>query len=162
MDEVRIGFLRPPAGWASHAVRASLLLALLTALPFCGQSQAQPPQLPSEGQAPVHPVRLKPPDMDQMLANDESDPIVHEMRLRQLNAAQHKSMVADADKLLKLAAELNAEINSANPGSLTPDQIRKVAEIEKLAHNVKDKMRTSVRGAPAYVDATPPPPPPRR
>ena len=32
------------------------------------------------------------------------------------------------------------------PGSLTPDQLRKVAEIEKLAHSVKEEMRMSRTG----------------
>ena len=46
--------------------------------------------------------------------------------------------------------ELNAEIARTNPNALTEAQLRKVAEIEKLAHNVKDKMSTSVRGTPAF------------
>ena len=54
--------------------------------------------------------------------------------------------------------ELNAEIARSNPDSLDPNQIRKVAEIEKLAHNVKDKMSTSVRGTPPFR----PPPVPMR
>ena len=75
--------------------------------------------------------------------------------MRQLNEAQHKSMVSDTDKLLRLATELTAEINSTNPTSLNSDQLRKIAEIEKLARSVKDKMRISLKGAPAYMDATP-------
>jgi hypothetical protein len=62
-------------------------------------------------------------------------------------------MVADADKLLKLASELKAEIDSGNSESLTPTQLKKLETIEKLAHSVKDKMSTSVRGVPA----SPPP-----
>ena len=78
------------------------------------------------------------------------DPLYAEKRLRQLNLAQHKAMVADTDKLVKLANELNAEISGTNPGLLTPEQLRKVAEIEKLAHSVKDKMRMSVQGVPGF------------
>ena len=75
--------------------------------------------------------------------------------MRQLNEAQHKSMVSDTDKLLRLATELTSEINSTNPTSLNSDQLRKIAEIEKLARSVKDKMRISLQGAPGYMDATP-------
>jgi len=57
--------------------------------------------------------------------------------------------------LLKLANELNAEI-SANPEALTPDQLRKLATIEKLAHSVKEKMSTPVAGNPMYQPPTPP------
>ena len=55
-----------------------------------------------------------------------------------------------ANKLLKLVTELNAELTSSNPDSLSANQLRKLAEIEKLAHSVKDKMSTSVRGTPLY------------
>ena len=70
--------------------------------------------------------------------------------MRQLNEAQHKAMVSDTDKLLKLVTEFNAEIGSTNPESLTPEQLRKVAEIEKLAHSVKEKMRLSAGIADKY------------
>ncbi|MGD0629525.1 MAG: hypothetical protein ABR987_09240 [Terracidiphilus sp.] len=70
--------------------------------------------------------------------------------LRALNSDRQKAMVSDANKLLRLVNELNAEIAQTNPGSLSPDQLRKVAQIEKLAHDVKDKMCTSVRGTPAF------------
>src|SRR5579862_5303013 len=71
----------------------------------------------------------------------------YEKRLQVLNAAQHKSMVADTDRLLKLVSDLNAQINGNNSNTLTQDQLRMVAEIEKLAHSVRDKMRMSVRSA---------------
>ncbi len=73
-----------------------------------------------------------------------------EKLLRALNAARQKSLVSDTNKLLWLVNELNAEIARADTGSLTPDQLRRVTEIEKLAHNVKEKMSLSVRGMPAF------------
>jgi hypothetical protein len=84
--------------------------------------------------------------------DDPSDgsPAEDEKLLRTLNTDRQKSMVADTNKLLRLVNELNVEIASTNPDSLTPAQLRKVAEIEKLAHSVKDKMSTSVRGTPAF------------
>jgi hypothetical protein len=71
---------------------------------------------------------------------------MQEKRLRDLNAARQKSLVADTDKLLKLARELEDEVSRANSDSFTPAELRKVAEIERLAHSVKEKMSTSVRG----------------
>ncbi len=73
-----------------------------------------------------------------------------------LNAAQHSSMVADTDKLVKLVAELNDEVNRSNTRSLTSQQLRMVSEIEKLAHSIRDKMRMSVRNS-VYGDMGPPP-----
>jgi hypothetical protein len=78
------------------------------------------------------------------------DQIQYEKLLRALNADRQKSMVSDTNKLLRLVNELNAEIARTGPDSLTDDQLRKLAEIEKLAHKVKDKMSTSVRGTPAF------------
>lgn len=65
-----------------------------------------------------------------------------------MNADRQKSMVSDTDKLVKLARQLDAEIASNPTDELTPEELRKVAEIEKLAHNVKAKMAQSFGGGP--------------
>jgi hypothetical protein len=76
-----------------------------------------------------------------------TDPTTEEKRLRQLNLARHKEIVSDTAKLLQLARELNDEI--VDPGSpLTETQMRKVAEIGKLARSVKEKMTFTVGGYP--------------
>lgn len=78
----------------------------------------------------------------------ELDPVFAEKRLRALNADRQKSMVSDASKLLELARQLDAEIAS-NPGDeLTPEEVRKISEIEKLARSVKTKMAQSFAGGP--------------
>jgi len=66
--------------------------------------------------------------------------------LRALNAERRRSLVADTNKLLKLAQELDAEVKSTSGDSLNSAELTKVAEIEKVAHKVKEKMSTSVRG----------------
>jgi hypothetical protein len=77
-------------------------------------------------------------------ATDNYDSIMMERRLRALNIDRQKQMVADTNKLLKLARELNAEVASSNSDSFTPDQLRKIAEIEKLAHSIKGRMADGV------------------
>lgn len=77
-------------------------------------------------------------------------PIDNEKLLRALNADRQKSLISDTNKLLRLVNALNAEIARANPDSLSAGQLMKVAEIEKLARSVKDKMSTSVRGTPSF------------
>jgi hypothetical protein len=72
------------------------------------------------------------------------DPVMAERRMKMLNNERRKSLLSDTEKLLKLATELNNEIGRSNSGSLSPDQLRKVAEIEKLAHNVRDKMTMTI------------------
>jgi hypothetical protein len=78
----------------------------------------------------------------------DTDPLFAAKRLRALNADRQKSMVSDTDKLVKLARQLDAEIASNPSDELTPEELRKVAEIEKLAHNVKAKMAQSFDGGP--------------
>lgn len=65
----------------------------------------------------------------------------YQKRLRALNEDRQKSMVADTNKLLRLVNELNEEIAQNSPNALTPDEIHKLSEIEKLARHVKDKMK---------------------
>ena len=50
-----------------------------------------------------------------------------ERRLSALNIERQKQMVADTNKLLKLAKELNDEVAVQMPATLTPEQLRKVA-----------------------------------
>jgi hypothetical protein len=49
---------------------------------------------------------------------------------------------------VKLARQLDAEIASNPTDGLTPQEVQKLAAIEKLAHNVKTKMAQSFGGGP--------------
>ena len=130
---------------------AAPLAALLPALPGGAQSGGQPYPLPH---------LAAPQDLDQPFPPvDRDDPAMEQRRLSQLNVARQKSIVNDTNKLLKLVAELNAEVKGSNRNSLTKGQLHKVAEIEKLAHKVKENMSIGVAGASNYLDATPLPPP---
>jgi hypothetical protein len=134
---------RTSSRWVSRPARQALCLALLLALPGGAQNGAPQPRGASAqpmGQGAGDPFA----DADGQYSPED------ERRLRALNALRQKSMVEDTNKLLKLAAELNAEVSSAHPDSLTAEQLRKLAEIEKLAHSVKDKMSTSVRPTPVF------------
>lgn len=145
----KVAFLRSAVRFGCAA--ATVLAAVLLALPCRGQSSG------SGGQS-NHPIQSQAPRaFDEPMTGSMVDPIFMERRLQMLNAAQHKAMVADTDKLLKLVSELNAEISSTNADSLTAGQLRKIAEIEKLAHSVKDKMRMSVWGAAGNNDVLPMP-----
>jgi hypothetical protein len=124
---------------------AAICLLIFLALPAGSQQgvSAGHPSVPQTQQGP--PSNGDPFDVSQGPSMQE------EKLLRALNADRHKSMVSDANKLLRMAKELNAEIASTNPDSLSLDQLHKMAEIEKLARNVKEKMSTSVRATPTYA-----------
>jgi len=77
-------------------------------------------------------------------ASGNYDPTMMERRLTALNRERQKELISDTNKLLKLTMELNDEIAANNTGSLTWDQLHKMAQIEKLARNVKEKMADGV------------------
>lgn len=134
-----------------RALRPALWLALL--LPVCGGFSQQSPGV---GQFPASNHHTYPPAGPDPLSSADGDNSVQaERRLRSINIERQKSLVADTNRLLQLANELNAEIAKSNPGELSPVQLRKVAEIEKLAHNVRDKMVMSMRAPMTNMDDAP-------
>jgi hypothetical protein len=84
-------------------------------------------------------------------SDDDYDPVMTGRRVSALNTERQKQMVADANKLLKLARELNDEVAAANERAFTPDQLRKIAEIEKLAKNVRERMTAGIGQAPSTM-----------
>lgn len=85
------------------------------------------------------------------LDNIWGDPADQQKRLRAMNAARQKSILEDTAKLVKLAAELKAEADSAKPDDTLPQQMRQWAQIEKLAHGIKDKMSYATQAPPVYT-----------
>lgn len=68
--------------------------------------------------------------------------------LEQLNQLRHKEMASDTERLLALANQLKAEADKASTGkaskdALSMDGVRQAEQIEKLARNVREKMRAS-------------------
>jgi hypothetical protein len=54
---------------------------------------------------------------------------------------RQKRMVSDTDRLLALANELKADMDKTTKDQLSIEVIRKAEEIEKLAKNVKERMK---------------------
>jgi hypothetical protein len=57
------------------------------------------------------------------------------------NAERKKQIADDSIKLLKLATDLKSEVDKTTKDTLSLNVIRKADEIEKLAHDVKEKMK---------------------
>jgi hypothetical protein len=131
-----------------------LLIMFLLALPLGGAQNAPTshiPGLPQPMTQGVGDIPLDPNNNGLPYDVDEA------RRIRMLNGERQKSLVADTVKLVKLAKELNAEIAKADASAPTPDELRKIADIEKLAHKVKEKMEITVVGTPIYLQTTLPP-----
>jgi hypothetical protein len=63
------------------------------------------------------------------------------------NAERKKQIADDSEKLLKLATDLKSEVDKTSKDTLSLNVIRKADAIEKLAHDVKEKMKLSVGGS---------------
>jgi hypothetical protein len=85
-------------------------------------------------QAPRFPRGETPPEAreDARLRHD---------REKAMNQKRQEDLKHDTDKLLKLATELKEDVDKTNENVLSLDVIKKADEIEKLAKNVRDKMK---------------------
>ncbi len=59
------------------------------------------------------------------------------------NKDRHAKLKSDTDKLLSLATELKQYVDKTNENVLSLEVMKKAEEIEKLARQVKEKMRES-------------------
>ncbi len=117
-------------------LKICLLLAfgvLLSAGSLRGQNA--PPIPPQWPQMPAPTTSTAPDDPDPNRAR-----IMREMQKR-ANEDRQAELKKDTEQLLKLATELKAYVDKTNENVLSIDVVKKAEQIEKLAHNVKDKMK---------------------
>ena len=55
---------------------------------------------------------------------------------------KQKRLVEQTDKLVQLATDLKAQVAKSNKDTLSIQVIKKADEIEKLAHSMKDQMKS--------------------
>ncbi len=60
---------------------------------------------------------------------------------KKANLDRQAALKNDTDKLVKLAGELKDYVDKSNENVLSLEVLKKAEEIEKLAHNVKEKMK---------------------
>jgi hypothetical protein len=62
-------------------------------------------------------------------------------RARAMANERQKKIIDDTAKLLQLATELKTDVDKTNKDEMSLDVIRKADEIERLAHDVKQRMK---------------------
>lgn len=62
-------------------------------------------------------------------------------RLKTLNEERHRTMTREATELLHLAGELQLRAQKSDSEISREEMLRQVETIEKLAHNVKERMK---------------------
>jgi hypothetical protein len=121
------------------AILALILGAGLRTTPVAAQQQHQPGALPDLSQPTSSPHV---PGMGS--ADSTPDPLhatMKEQMIRQANEQRHKKMVDDANKLVQLSNELKADVEKTQKDELSIEVLKKAAELEKLAHDVQQKMK---------------------
>ncbi len=138
-SELRCSQGEPTQRGGMHWIRIGAAIGLVTVAMVAAQ-QSPPSNPPSNGSAtPAEPgpgrawgsnPDLKIP-VPQTGAQDREA----------ANVERKKQIADDSAKLLKLATDLKAEVDKTNKDTLSLNVIRKADEIEKLAHDVKEKMK---------------------
>jgi hypothetical protein len=126
------------ARWTRRLAGCVALLTLVTCLAQTAQQNPnQSPQKPI-----ILPEANRLPDAnEQMKMREKKD---RQLAYDALNMERKKRIADDSAQLVTLAMALKAEEERTADGKLTPNMLRKAAEIEKLAHDVKEKMKVTV------------------
>jgi hypothetical protein len=85
--------------------------------------------------APSLPWSNQMPGMSQPTAMQ----LVEQQKMRV--AERQKRLVEDTDKLVALTTALKEQVDDSNKNILSLDMIKKADQIEKLAHNVKERIK---------------------
>ncbi len=88
------------------------------------------------------PTDARPPNPNVRRHPDEQQIHMQQDQLKKLNSDRQKAIKKDTDKLLQLATELKQYVDKTNDNTLSLDVVKKAGEIEKLAKDVKEKMKT--------------------
>jgi hypothetical protein len=132
-------------------------LAAFVCFPLAGGFSQQVPQtnggLPGPGRTSqgfaALPENANPhPDSNRVLEDSmrkQSDV----KRFKELNELRQKEMASDTEKLVALAGDLKDELDKtgtdkAGKETLSMTAVRKAEQIEKLAHDVRDKMKATI------------------
>lgn len=87
---------------------------------------------------PIHdPAITTPPDKNQQM----QDSGAQKESFEKANVERKKQIADDTSKLLELATQLKAEVDKTSKDTLSINVIKKAESIEKLAHNVREKMK---------------------
>lgn len=76
--------------------------------------------------------------------NDINQQKLDKQNFEKVNAERKKQIADESALLLKLAADLKTEVDKTDKDTLSITVIRKADAIEKLAHDVKEKMKLTV------------------
>jgi hypothetical protein len=119
----------------------ALVWIAATGLTTGGQVNQFPPTQGSQGtstRGAPQPVR---PAQSPLGPTTEVPSKIAEEQAKSRNSERQKKLEDDTAKLLSLATELKEQVDKTNKNIMSVDVIKKAEEIEKLAKDVKDRMK---------------------
>jgi hypothetical protein len=90
----------------------------------------------------ISPEANRPPDKNQQMEMREQQ--LKKKNFDAANAERKRQINDDSALLLKLANELKVEMAKTPEDMLSVSELRKIEDIERLAHNVQQKMKLTV------------------
>lgn len=108
----------------------------LLAMPAAAQQSASDPASPEMPQE-----RRPDPQFEPRRNRDEDAERMEKEQQKRLNVDRQKALQKDTDHLLQLATELKQYVDRTNENILSVDVIRKAQEVEKLAKDIREKMK---------------------
>jgi ssDNA-binding replication factor A large subunit len=125
-----------PSRWQGRRFLAYLVVpAALTAAVL--QAQSPPPGDPNKPYLLPEANRL--PDVNDQMEMREA--LTKRQNFAAANAERKKQIADDSARLIKLTEELKAEASKTDKDMLSLNVIRMADEIERMAHNIKEKMK---------------------
>jgi hypothetical protein len=133
-----VSLIRIKFPWRGLAASVGLLIFVAGA----AQTTVQQQRSLNPDKPLVMPEANRPPDAnEQMKMREKKD---RQLAYDALNMKRKKQIADASTQLVTLAMALKAEEERTADGKLTPSMLRKAAEIERLAHDVKEKMKVTV------------------
>ena len=119
---------------------AAFVWIAATGLTTRGQLSPLPPGPGSQGAGQSSRTTVR-PSQPQQLGPMELPSKVSEEQAKSRNVERQKKLEEDTAKLLSLATELKEQVGKTNQNIMSVDVIKKAEEIERLAKNVKERMK---------------------
>lgn len=139
------GRLRYPFGpikrWALIGVIALFLCSGV--LTLRSLQQQQPPQYLDKSYPPSAGNRLPDKNTQQQLRSESA----RKKNFDAANLLRKRQIDKDSAALLNLTRELKIAIEQSDDDQPTADVLRKIELIEKMAHDIKEKMKLTVNGS---------------
>ena len=129
--------LRTWQGWVRRLAISGLITVSFVAVAAAAGQTVQQPGLPSASQPHAGLPSAAPADAPNPMAGPNASKLEH-MR----EDERHKRLATDTAKLVELTNQLKEEVEKTSKDELSVDVVKKAAEIEKLAHDVKERMKS--------------------